>query len=361
MSFLSIQGLSKSYGGLTVLDHVDFDVKEGEFVVLLGPSGCGKSTLLSAIAGLDDIDSGRIFVDQKDVTDLEPKDRSMSMVFQSYALYPTKTVRKNLEFGLKVAGLPNDEIARRIAWAAELLQIDVLLDRKPGNLSGGQRQRVAIGRALVRGSKICLFDEPLSNLDAKLRNTMRLELRRLFQKLHGTAVYVTHDQVEAMTMADRVAVLQSGRIEQFDSPMQIYHNPATLFVATFLGNPAINLVKGRYDASRRTATTNGGLSLPLNHYHLKNEAMSDTDVIVGIRPEHIALASSDIPASIVVDAAVEAVEMQGSEIIVWLNIQDLRWSMKLPASHAPTLEGAIRVSLDPARLHVFCTRTEERL
>src|SRR6266700_72008 len=225
MSAVSISGLSKSFGPLRVLNDIALPIEAGEFTVLLGPSGCGKSTLLNAIAGLEDTDAGIIEIDGVDVTHHEPSKRGIAMGFQSYALYPTMTVRKNLSFGLRVRSVPRPEVARRVAWVAKLLQIDELLDRKPSQLSGGQRQRVAIGRALVQHAKVFLFDEPLSNLDAKLRTEMRVELKRLHQSLAATIIYVTHDQIEAMTLATRIAVMREGRIEQLADPETIYRDP----------------------------------------------------------------------------------------------------------------------------------------
>src|SRR6478735_2636823 len=245
MSAVSVSGLSKSFGHLRVLKDIDLPIEAGGFTVLLGPSGCGKSTLLNAIAGLEDTDAGAIEIDGADVTHREPSKRGIAMVFQSYALYPTMSVRKNLSFGLRVRSVPRQEVMRRVDWAAKLLQIDELLDRKPSQLSGGQRQRVAIGRALVQQAKVFLFDEPLSNLDAKLRTEMRVELKRLHKDLGATIVYVTHDQIEAMTLATRIAVMKAGRIEQHAAPDELYETPETLFVAGFVGSPAMNFMRGR--------------------------------------------------------------------------------------------------------------------
>ncbi len=241
MPRVQFEKIVKTYGRLTVLKNLDLEIEDGEFVVLLGPSGCGKTTLLNLLAGLIDVSSGRVQIGGRDVTDLDPKDRGLAMVFQSYALYPTKSVRGNLKFGLAAAKLDRAEIERRIAWAAKLLQIEGLLDRKPAQLSGGQRQRVAIGRALVKQVGVFLFDEPLSNLDAKLRTETRIEIKRLHQETKSTIVYVTHDQIEAMTMATRIAVMNAGVIQQFDTPDVVYDKPANLFVAGFIGAPAMNI------------------------------------------------------------------------------------------------------------------------
>ena len=263
---VSIQDLSLNFGAVSVLQTLNLDVAEGEFIVLLGPSGCGKSTLLNCIAGLLDVSEGRIFIKGKNVTWEEPKDRGIGMVFQSYALYPQMTVEKNLSFGLRVAGTPRDEIAKRIARAAEILQIEPLLQRKPAALSGGQRQRVAIGRALVRDVDVFLFDEPLSNLDAKLRAELRVEIKLLHRKLQNTMIYVTHDQIEAMTLADRIAVMKGGVIQQLDAPQTIYNRPVNRFVAGFLGSPAMNFLDGRAGGRRRPVFKTDGVSVPLDRY-----------------------------------------------------------------------------------------------
>ena len=239
-----VRGLSKSYGPVQALREIDLVVEPGDFAVLLGPSGCGKSTLLNANAGLDDIDAGSIEIGGAEVTQREPSERGIAMVFQSYALYPTMTVRRNLSFGLRVRSVPKPEIQRRVAWVSALLQIGGMLDRKPSQLSGGQRQRVAIGRALVQQAKVFLLDEPLSNLDAKLRTEMRVELKRLHRSLDATIIYVTHDQIEAMTLATRIAVMRAGRIEQYATPDVLYERPATLFVAGFVGSPGMNFLSG---------------------------------------------------------------------------------------------------------------------
>ena len=240
---VSVQGLALSYGFISVLKDLDLDIARGEFIVLLGPSGCGKSTLLNCIAGLLEPSEGKIFINGKNVTWDEPKDRGIGMVFQSYALYPQMTVERNLSFGLRVAGLPREEINKRVARAAEMLQLEPLLQRKPTALSGGQRQRVAIGRALVRDVDVFLFDEPLSNLDAKLRAELRVEIKRLHQKLGNTMIYVTHDQIEALTLADRVAVMKGGVIQQLDDPHVIYNEPKNIYVAGFIGSPTMNFIK----------------------------------------------------------------------------------------------------------------------
>ncbi|GGL57834.1 ABC transporter ATP-binding protein [Wenxinia marina] len=288
MPRVSFENIVKSYGGLTVLDDLNLSVEHGEFLVLLGPSGCGKTTLLNLLAGLADVTDGRIVIGERDVTDLDPKDRGLAMVFQSYALYPTKSVRGNLKFGLSAAKLPREEIARRVDWAAKLLQIEPLMDRRPSQLSGGQRQRVAIGRALVKHADVLLFDEPLSNLDAKLRTEMRLEIMRLHDELNPTVVYVTHDQIEAMTMATKIAVMNGGVIQQFGTPDEVYETPANLFVAGFIGAPAMNLKEARI------AKADGGVEgvfatgarIALDDYAFARAPQEGAPIVVGMRPEH---------------------------------------------------------------------------
>jgi len=283
MSSILIKDLKLSFGAVEVLKDLNVDIQEGEFLVLLGPSGCGKSTLLNCIAGLLDVTDGQIFIGEKNVTWEEPKDRGIGMVFQSYALYPQMTVEGNLAFGLKNAGLPKDEIATRIKRASEVLQIEPLLKRKPAALSGGQRQRVAIGRALVRDVDVFLFDEPLSNLDAKLRSELRVEIKRLHARLENTMIYVTHDQIEALTLADRIAVMKGGIIQQLDDPRTIYNKPANLFVAGFIGSPAMSFLDGEIvDGVFKT----GDLSIALDGYD-GGKLLDNSKVRLGLRPEHI--------------------------------------------------------------------------
>src|SRR3954471_15483147 len=262
MTSVLVRDLSLNFGMIEVLKKLNLEVAEGEFIVLLGPSGCGKSTLLNCIAGLLDVTAGQIFISGKNVTWEEPKDRGIGMVFQSYALYPQMTVRGNLSFGLKNAGMAAEEIGRRIARTAEILQIEPLLDRKTSQLSGGQRQRVAIGRALVRDVDVFLFDEPLSNLDAKLRSELRVEIKRLHQRLANTMIYVTHDQIEAMTLADRIAVMKGGLIQQLDAPQAIYNRPVNRFVAGFIGSPGMNFLEGALEGEGTPAFRAGDIAVP---------------------------------------------------------------------------------------------------
>jgi multiple sugar transport system ATP-binding protein len=272
MGSITLRNVQKRFGDVTVIPNASLDIKEGEFVVFVGPSGCGKSTLLRLIAGLEDLTSGTILIDGQNVSAVPPARRGLSMVFQSYALYPHMTVRNNIAFPLKMAGMAADEIDKRVKKAAATLNLTDYLDRRPGQLSGGQRQRVAIGRAIVREPKAFLFDEPLSNLDAALRVNMRVEIMQLHQDLGATMIYVTHDQVEAMTMADRIVVLNKGNIEQVGSPLELYNNPDTLFVAGFIGSPKMNFLSGNHAAPHGAAT-------------------------IGIRPEHIDLAEGEAPWS----------------------------------------------------------------
>jgi multiple sugar transport system ATP-binding protein len=292
MADLELQGVRKSFGSVDVIQGIDLAIERGEFVVFVGPSGCGKSTLLRMIAGLEDVTSGAIRIDGKDVTHAEPSDRGIAMVFQSYALYPHMTVAENIGFGLSLARRPKAEIAEAVAKAARILQLEPLLERKPKALSGGQRQRVAIGRAIVRDPKVFLFDEPLSNLDAALRTQMRLELTDLHEKLGATMIYVTHDQVEAMTMADRIVVLNKGHVEQVGTPMELYRRPATPFVAAFIGSPKMNLFEGELAARH-------GCDL------------------YGVRPEHIDLARSDGAWR----GRVHHMERLGSDAILYLDAE----------------------------------------
>ena len=358
MSDIAIEHLAKSYGTTAVLRDINLKVEEGEFIVLLGPSGCGKSTLLNAIAGLDEINSGSILIRGKDVSKLEPAARGIAMVFQSYALYPTMSVRRNLSFGLRVAGIAKAEIASRVAWAAKLLQIEALLDRKPGALSGGQRQRVAIGRALVRRAAVYLFDEPLSNLDAKLRTETRMELKKLHAELGCTIVYVTHDQIEAMTLASRIAVMKGGAIEQCAEPSVIYERPASLFVASFVGSPAMNFIpaKLRTEDARRIADLGFGC-VDVSGYAFA-DATPDQDVIFGIRPEDVHLAE---PATAFFTGRISFLEPMGADTLCWFTLGQKTLSARLAPAGARGLSGAQGFTFDLSKISLFSTATEQRL
>jgi multiple sugar transport system ATP-binding protein len=357
MSAVSVSGLFKSFGPLNVLKDIHLPIEAGEFTVLLGPSGCGKSTLLNAIAGLEDTDAGIVEIDGADVTHHEPSKRGIAMVFQSYALYPTMSVRKNMSFGLRVRSVPRQEVARRVDWAAKLLQIDELLDRKPSQLSGGQRQRVAIGRALVQQAKVFLFDEPLSNLDAKLRTEMRVELKRLHKELGATIIYVTHDQIEAMTLATRIAVMRAGRIEQYAAPDKLYEVPETLFVASFVGSPAMNFMRGRLTGDTVQV---GSAEVPLNGYRFRSSPAAGQDVVVGIRPEHLTLASN-APGERTIDAEALFMEPMGADTLGWFQVGEHRLSARLVPQVARGLSGRVRLSLNADHLSLFDPSSEARL
>ena len=328
---VSIKQLAVRMGSTPVLEHLDLDVVEGEFLVLLGPSGCGKSTLLHAVAGLIDTEAGSVHIGGRDVTWADPKDRAIGMVFQSYALYPTMNVERNMSFGLRVAGLPKADIARRVARASRMLQLDALLARKPAQLSGGQRQRVAIGRALVREAQVFLFDEPLSNLDAKLRTELRRELKTLHRDLGATMIYVTHDQVEAMTLATRVAVMRGGRIQQIGTPGEVYARPANMFVAGFLGSPSINFIEG--DVDGRAA-------------------------VLGLRPEHLALQA---PGDALPVAEVTLVEAMGAHEVVWLDMQGHKLAAIAPAAGVHQVGDRVGVQMNLERATLFDPVSQQRI
>ena len=331
MAGIKIEGLNKFYGNTQALFDVSLDIDDGEFVVFVGPSGCGKSTLLRCLAGLEGVSSGRIVLDGRDVTHAEPADRDLSMVFQSYALYPHMTVRGNMEFGMKVNGFAPKLQQERIAEAARILQLEDYLDRKPGQLSGGQRQRVAIGRAIVKNPKVFLFDEPLSNLDAKLRVQMRVELEGLHKQLGATMIYVTHDQVEAMTMADKIVVLNGGRVEQVGSPMDLYHKPCSRFVAEFIGSPAMNVF----------AAGSGLEGLQLD----RNASF------IGCRPEHLELVPGGEGQ---MNATVRVKERLGGECLLYLATPDGNQLVARVDGDDETPNGAeVGLRIPPHRLHQF--------
>ena len=311
MAALKISKATKKYDKVEVIHGIDLEIEDGEFCVFVGPSGCGKSTLLRMISGLEEVTSGQIYIGEKDVTTMHPADRGIAMVFQSYALYPHMTVRENMGFGLKMTKVPSDEIDKKVNDAASILHLEDYLDRKPKTLSGGQRQRVAIGRSIVRGPEVFLFDEPLSNLDAELRVEMRVEISRLHRELGTTIIYVTHDQVEAMTLADKIVVLKEGLIQQVGRPLELYEDPQNIFVAGFIGSPTINFLKGSIVDSK--------LSMPnLNSSKLKvskSITSSMTELIVGLRPQHLKLAKSG-------DLEVEFTEALGDISYVYLKTPD---------------------------------------
>jgi multiple sugar transport system ATP-binding protein len=360
MSGVIVRGLAKSYGTVRALRGIDLEVESGDFTVLLGPSGCGKSTLLNAIAGLDDIDAGTVEIGGEEVTHREPSERGIAMVFQSYALYPTMTVRRNLSFGLRVRSVPKIEIQRRVAWVSELLQIGGMLDRKPSQLSGGQRQRVAIGRALVQQAKVFLLDEPLSNLDAKLRTEMRVELKRLHRSLAATIIYVTHDQIEAMTLATRIAVMRAGRIEQFATPEVLYERPATLFVAGFVGSPAMNFLSGSIARGSAPVARIEANTIPLDSYPSRTSLEDGREIVFGIRPEHVSLAD-DRTSGPVIEAQTLFLEPMGADTLAWFQYGSQRISARLPPQRARGLSGSARLALDIGQVSLFDPTTEQRL
>ncbi len=356
---VSIRDLSLNFGSVKVLEHLNLDIAQGEFIVLLGPSGCGKSTLLNCIAGLLDVSDGQIFIGGKNVTWLEPKDRGIGMVFQSYALYPQMTVERNLSFGLRVAGMPKDEIARRVARAAEILQIQPLLDRKPANLSGGQRQRVAIGRALVRDVDVFLFDEPLSNLDAKLRSDLRVEIKRLHQRLKNTMIYVTHDQIEALTLADRIAIMKNGVIQQLADPHTIYNKPTNLYVAGFIGSPSMNFLTGSLDGT--TFTADDGTKIPVGAYVFASQPKGAVKAVLGVRPEHIFLGEDAQNVPFQTAAEIEIVEPMGSETLAWTKVAGVPVTFRCSSDIPLAVGDKVTIGFDIARGSLFSAETENRL
>jgi multiple sugar transport system ATP-binding protein len=365
MPRVQFEDIIKTYGRVTVLKNLDLTIEDGEFVVLLGPSGCGKTTLLNVLAGLLDVTAGRISIGGKEVTDLDPKDRGLAMVFQSYALYPTKTVEGNLRFGLSAQKLERSEIDRRVAWAAKLLQIEPLLDRKPAQLSGGQRQRVAIGRALVKQVPVFLFDEPLSNLDAKLRTEMRLEIKKLHDELKSTIVYVTHDQIEAMTMATKIAVMDAGVIQQFGTPDEIYSNPRNLFVAGFIGSPAMNLRQGTINARNgHLAADVDGLSLDLSRYGFESRPEDGQPIMVGLRPEHFGdLGEQLTDSTATFDLPVQYTEKTGGDATGYLKLGQGLLAVRIDPERVGRLRqgDGVKVAFPQGKVHLFDARSGRRL
>ena len=349
MANVDLRAVTKSYDGKTTVIHgIDLDIRHGEFVVFVGPSGCGKSTLLRMIAGLESISGGEIRIDGEVVNDRPPRQRDIAMVFQDYALYPHKTLYENMAFGLRLRKTPEAVIHERVMNAAKLLRIDHMLERRPAALSGGQRQRVAIGRAIVREPKVFLFDEPLSNLDAQLRNEMRTEIKRLHQRLGATIIYVTHDQVEAMTLADRIAVLSAGHRMQYATPDQIYNQPAALFVAGFTGAPPMNLVG--CSVADGAADLGAGVRLPLPPA-LARAASSNGRLTFGVRPENLRLAGSD--GDIVVPAEVSLLEPLGAETLVTLKIGGTEMVARCAAQFRERAGTRLNLHVQPAHLHLF--------
>lgn len=355
---VEIKNLDLNFGAVKVLQNLNLDIHEGEFLVLLGSSGCGKSTLLNCIAGLLEVSAGQIFIKGNNVTWAEPSERGIGMVFQSYALYPQMTVKGNLSFGLKNARVPKDEIERRVARAAEILQIEPLLNRKPGALSGGQRQRVAIGRALVRDVDVFLFDEPLSNLDAKLRVDLRVELKRLHAQLENTMIYVTHDQVEAMTLADRIAVMKGGAIMQLGSPDEIYNRPKNLYVADFIGSPSMNFIEGTFEAG---VFKTEGMTLPMTGYEFVDAQTADRPAVIGLRPEHIVTGELTSSAPVQMEVVIDLVEPMGADTLVYATLNGQNFRIRMDGQAAVKPKETLAIGIDPARASLFDKKTENRL
>jgi len=369
MGFLDIRNATKSYGSVQVLHETDISVEEGEFLVLVGPSGCGKSTLLNMIAGLEEVTSGEIAIRGRRMNEVKPADRNIAMVFQSYALYPNMTVRGNISFGMEMHGVPKDERERKIADVAELLQIEKFLDRKPGQLSGGQRQRVAMGRALTRDPDVFLFDEPLSNLDAKLRVDMRTEIKKLHQKLGTTIVYVTHDQIEALTLSTRIAVMYGGYVQQLGTPKEIYDNPANMFVAGFMGSPSMNLFPVRVGAANGVPAAEVQLAsgatamLPFAEGR-QMERFQGREVILGVRPEAITDrdgADRNSRSVHVIEAPVEITEPAGSDTFVATQMGGRDVTARFRADVPVTAGEVFPFAVNMDKAVVFDPETEQRL
>jgi multiple sugar transport system ATP-binding protein len=348
MASIDIRNIQKSYGKVAVLHSVDLDIKDGEFVVLVGPSGCGKSTLLRMIAGLEDVTAGEIRIAGNRVNELAPKDRDIAMVFQSYALYPHMSVAENMSYSLRLKKTPRERITGAVASAASKLGLDPLMERRPKALSGGQRQRVAMGRAIVRQPKAFLFDEPLSNLDARLREQMRAEIKRLHGDLKATSIYVTHDQIEAMTLADRIVAMHAGYVQQVGSPLELYDRPANLFVAGFIGSPGMNFLDATYEptADKPAVKLKDGTLVPLNG---PAALPTGAKVTLGIRPEHVVITGEGVG----MPANVELVEPTGFGIILHLSLHGLPFKVFTLDRVALTAGPAINVSFPPQYLHIF--------
>ena len=352
MGALSIRNVTRSYGPVQILKGIDIEVEAGDFLILVGASGCGKSTLLNIVAGLDMPTSGQVFIGERDVTYAPPKDRDIAMVFQSYALYPNMNVAQNISFGLEMRNVPKDQRNAAVQRVAKMLQIEHLLDRKPGQLSGGQRQRVAMGRALARDPVLFLFDEPLSNLDAKLRVEMRAEIKRLHQAAQVTTVYVTHDQVEAMTLGDHIAVMRGGLIEQLGSPDDIYSRPATRFVAEFIGSPAMNMVACQRNGAKLAA---GGVEMALADPLHRAVQGAGAELLYGLRPEAVALANDGLPGKI------SMLEPTGPETYAIIDTAVGKFTARVPGKVHQHVGENVHLRWDTAAVHLFDAKTEKRV
>jgi multiple sugar transport system ATP-binding protein len=366
MASVSLRHIYKKYpGGVTAVSDFNLEIKDKEFLVLVGPSGCGKTTTLRMVAGLEEISEGELFIGDQLVNDVAPKDRKIAMVFQNYALYPHMTVFENMAFGLKLNKTPKEEIKRRVEEAARILDITHLLDRKPKALSGGQKQRVALGRAIVRNPKVFLLDEPLSNLDAKLRASMRTELTKLHNRVGTTFIYVTHDQVEAMTMATRIVVMKDGLIQQVDTPQNLYDSPCNLFVAGFIGTPQMNFINGTLTKKGEDMYFNfEDKSIKLPAEKANNPALKDyidQEVVVGLRPECIHDAPAQVEAypDSQIDAFVEVTELMGAEIYLYLTIGETNLIARVSSRSTSRAGDTIKVAFDTSRIHIFDKDTEK--
>jgi sn-glycerol 3-phosphate transport system ATP-binding protein len=360
MAGIELRKVVKNFGKTQVIKGISQSVPDGTFLVIVGPSGCGKSTVLRLIAGLEELTSGEILIGERDVARLEPKDRDVAMVFQNYALYPHMSVRENICYGLKVRGLPQAEQERRLALAADMLGLAEYLDRSPRQLSGGQRQRVAMGRAIVREAAVFLFDEPLSNLDASLRNQMRVELRRLHERLGTTSIYVTHDQVEAMTLAQRIMVMNQGQVEQYGTPDELYLCPATVFTARFIGSPNMNMLRAGLEQGRLKLPD--GTSLPLAPAPDRALAGRSGEVLLGVRPEDLLPTGENAPETL--HCRVELVEALGADTLVHCSLDAKGRELviaRLEGSSRPSPGETIHLGIRPGRAHLFDPATEKRL
>ncbi len=359
MAGIELKGLVKRYGQQTVLHGLDLDISDGEFIALVGPSGCGKSTTLRMIAGLEDITAGELRIGDRTVNDLEPKDRDIAMVFQNYAIYPHMTVSQNIGFGLYSSKLGKAEKQERILAAARMLGLEPLLQRRPSQLSGGQRQRVAIGRAMVRNPAVFLFDEPLSNLDAQLRGQMRIEIKRLHRQLGTTVVYVTHDQIEAMTMADRIVVMRDGHLLQVGSPMSLYEHPADVFTARFIGTPTINVMKGVLTKDATSSSVEIGSSGVFDLGDAFAGKNSTLPIQIGMRPQHLRVTDRAETGSIVLSGTVVEVEPLGSETLVHVKIVEDVLIASLAGGRLPEIGKTVTLAIDSSDLYVFDAATEK--
>lgn len=369
MAKVTLKGVTKKFGDVMAVKGIDLEIKDKEFLVLVGPSGCGKSTTLRMVAGLEEISDGTVEIGDTVVNDIPPKDRDIAMVFQNYALYPHMDVYNNMAFGLKLRKFPKTEIDRRVKETARILGIENLLDRKPKQLSGGQRQRVALGRAIVREPKVFLMDEPLSNLDAKLRVQMRAELSKLHDRLQTTIIYVTHDQTEAMTMGDRIVVLKDGIIQQVDDPLTLYNKPANMFVAGFIGSPAMNFFNAKLIKEGESYFVDGGafkIKVPQNRVQEfpKMKQYEGKEVAVGIRPEDIsdaAVSDFTVTSDNSLTAQVEVVEPMGAEIYLYLNVDQHSVIARVDAGSKAKVGDTIKVAINTAKMHLFDVATEESI